>query len=263
MSLDTIFGIWIGPRLSTMERLSICSFLHHGHPFELFTYGPVENVPKAVRLRDASKILPETAIWRGKSGSVAEFVDHMRWKILAEEGGFYVDLDTICIKPFDFTEDVIFGSQYPGSYANGLLKFPKAHPLPMHMLTRCVSPLAFQPYDSKKRRIKKIIRRLPGLRNFGHQWGEVGGPGGFGRALAHFNLEELAKPFPYFYPVYGIHAPFMFAEGSDKLFPFYETTYSVHMWNETGKSWGLMKDAIYPDSSLYEFFKRIYLDANS
>lgn len=259
MQLDTIFGIWIGPRLSTMERLSISSFLHHGHRFELYTYGHVENVPEGTLMCDAASIFPESRIWRGSTGSVAEFVDHMRWKILADLGGFYVDLDTICIRPFEFQEAVVFGSQFPGSYANGLLKFPARHPVPIHMCDRCDNPNRFQPYDSHKHRLKKLVRKLPAMNRFAHSWGEIGGPNGFRKALIHYQFEHLAKAFQYFYPVYGIHAPYLFAAGSEKLFPFYEQTHSVHMWNETGRQWGLEKDATYDRTSLYEMFKRMYL----
>jgi len=39
-----IYGLWIGSKLSTMQRLSICSFMAHGHDYHLFTYEDVANV---------------------------------------------------------------------------------------------------------------------------------------------------------------------------------------------------------------------------
>ena len=39
--LEPIQFLWVGPRLSRLEQLSLQSFVSHGHPVHLFTYGPV------------------------------------------------------------------------------------------------------------------------------------------------------------------------------------------------------------------------------
>ena len=45
MSSDIIQSLWIGDRLSVMERLCIQSFLDQGHQFHLYLYAPCDRVP--------------------------------------------------------------------------------------------------------------------------------------------------------------------------------------------------------------------------
>src|SRR5262249_6951691 len=86
--------LWIGPRLSALERLSLTSFLHHGHDVHLYTYESVEGVPDGVRSFDAREILSEDRIFRhgrgaGRDvvGSLGAFSDLFRFKLLRERGG--------------------------------------------------------------------------------------------------------------------------------------------------------------------------------
>ena len=112
MAGNLIQGLWIGPRLSVMERLSIASFLHHGHDYRLYTYGPVEGLPAGAVLEDARSILPESMIFQYREhASFAGFSNYFRYKLLLERGGWWVDTDTVCLRPFDFDEPYVFGSQ--------------------------------------------------------------------------------------------------------------------------------------------------------
>src|SRR5258706_13279784 len=51
-------GLWIGSDLSTMEHLSISSFLQNGHEYHLYIYDHVGNVPEGTVVKDAAEILP-------------------------------------------------------------------------------------------------------------------------------------------------------------------------------------------------------------
>src|SRR3954451_19785346 len=61
---EVIQTLWIGPELSTLERLSLRSFLAHGHEVCLYTYGEVRGVPAGGAVRDAAEILPAAAVFR-------------------------------------------------------------------------------------------------------------------------------------------------------------------------------------------------------
>ena len=61
---DVIQTMWIGPRLSTMEQLCIKSFLRNGHPFHLYVYEEVEDVPQGTVVLDANEILPASRIFQ-------------------------------------------------------------------------------------------------------------------------------------------------------------------------------------------------------
>src|SRR5271165_176092 len=107
----TIQGLWVGDTLSVMERLCILSFLRHGHAFRLYTYGPVRDVPSGTEICDVNEILPRSAIFRYSNGSFAGFANFFRYKLLLKNGGWWVDLDTICLKPFDFPQEHVFSSE--------------------------------------------------------------------------------------------------------------------------------------------------------
>ncbi|MBW4444611.1 MAG: hypothetical protein KME10_26090 [Plectolyngbya sp. WJT66-NPBG17] len=81
-----IQGLWIGGELSTMEQLSIQSFLQNGHEYHLYTYQPVKNVPKGTIVKDGREILPENRIFTYQSGfgkgSYAGFADLFRFHLL-------------------------------------------------------------------------------------------------------------------------------------------------------------------------------------
>src|SRR5262245_48660929 len=73
---------WHGAPLSRMERLSIASFLHHGHSVDLYVYDEPANVPHGAQLRDAGQILPRSAVFRHKrSRSLAVFADWFRYRL--------------------------------------------------------------------------------------------------------------------------------------------------------------------------------------
>ena len=58
MKKTVVQSLWIGPELSTLEVLSCQSFIKCGHIFHLYTYEPVKNIPRGVKVLDANQILP-------------------------------------------------------------------------------------------------------------------------------------------------------------------------------------------------------------
>src|SRR4029079_10479871 len=68
MNEAPVQGLWIGPRLSTMQQLTIRSFLANGHPFHLFIYEDVTGIPRDTTVLDARAILPESEICTYQDG---------------------------------------------------------------------------------------------------------------------------------------------------------------------------------------------------
>src|ERR1700686_3230653 len=94
-----IQSVWIGPRLSAMESLCVRSFLYHGHAFHLYLYGPCEGVPKGTIVRDANEVITYSEVHRYRSTTI--FSDFFRYMLLQKEiSGWYVDMDTIALRPF-------------------------------------------------------------------------------------------------------------------------------------------------------------------
>ena len=105
-------GLWIGSPLSIMERLSIKSFLDNGHEYHLYTYDELKDVPAGTVIKDGNEILPASAIFKYKDRpSYSAFSNFFRYKLLLERGGWWVDTDVICLKPFDFPEEHVFATE--------------------------------------------------------------------------------------------------------------------------------------------------------
>jgi hypothetical protein len=112
--LPVIQGLWYGSNvLGQMERLSIASFLHHGHPYHLYSYDEIKNLPEGAVQMDAKSIHPTFEMIRNRDGKVlgAAFSDVFRYKLLHDCGHFWADLDVVCIRPFEFAEDVVLAAE--------------------------------------------------------------------------------------------------------------------------------------------------------
>ena len=94
-------SLWVGNPLSDMETYCIRSFMNAGHEFHLYTYGKVKNIPNGVIIKNGNAIMPAKDIFRLKE-TFLPFSDIFRYKMLYEKGGYWVDLDMICIKKLDF-----------------------------------------------------------------------------------------------------------------------------------------------------------------
>lgn len=140
----TIRGLWIGKSLTNIQKLCIRSFQDNGHDFELFTYDRVDNLPSGVKEKSAHDILP----WkeRERFQNDANFSDYFRSKLTYFFGGWYVDMDIVCLAPFDFEDSRVFVSEYqfggpdPLSttpLVNGcIIKIPEGDPMTAAILQR-------------------------------------------------------------------------------------------------------------------------------
>ncbi|CAN5598692.1 hypothetical protein BH10PLA1_BH10PLA1_05790 [soil metagenome] len=111
--------VWIGPRLSLMERLTVKLLQFHGHLVNLWGYETIENVPEGTILRNADEILPKKSIFRftgtplsiipnGGIGSMSHWSDQFQIKLLHQEGGLYTQLDVAFLQPLNFTSPYAF-----------------------------------------------------------------------------------------------------------------------------------------------------------
>src|ERR1044072_9789319 len=111
---EVIQGLWIGRPLSGLERLSMTSFLRHGHEYHLYCYDDVREVPTGVLVKDANAILPAADIFTYQQGpgqgSLAAFSNVFRYRLLLERGGWWADTDAVCLRPWDFPAPVVLAS---------------------------------------------------------------------------------------------------------------------------------------------------------
>jgi hypothetical protein len=242
MSSERIQSLWVGTRLSFMERLSIASFLHQGHPYQLFTYGPVEGVPAGAQVEDAGSILPQSMIFQYREhASYAGFSNYFRYKLLLERGGWWVDTDTICLKPFEFDEPYVFASQ-PTKDGREIptaspIKAPAGSPAFAYAWKFCLS-----------RQVQDLV------------WGETG-PRLVAKVIERFSLERYRHPRVVFCPLHPNDWKNVIDPAAQCRFA--ESSHAVHLWNELWRREGWDKDRDYPSGCLYEMWKEQFLAART
>jgi len=101
--LPTVRAWWHGRPLSLYEKVSISSFLSHGHPVEIYSYEPLD-LPKGALLVDANLSVPKEWLFSYKEGpargSYMAASNLIRFEILNRVGGIWSDLDVLCLRPF-------------------------------------------------------------------------------------------------------------------------------------------------------------------
>jgi hypothetical protein len=234
---SVIQGLWIGDEFSVMERLSVASFLAHGHYVHLYTYGPVRGVPEGAELKDASSILPREQIFRYRDhASYAGFANYFRYKLLLERGGWWVDLDAVCLKPFDFDADFVFSSELDDEGRQrpnvGFIKAPPSSAILRELWQYCLA---------------KNPRQIA--------WGETG-PALLNQVLQQFDLGAYVQESHIFCPI----AYYDWERSLDPTasWSFPQTTRAVHLWNEMWRRACRKKNASYHPECLFENLKRQY-----
>ena len=98
---------WAGP-MSEMERMCLRSWVGHGHPVLLYAYEDISGLPDGIELMDANEIIPEgfelytgpaPASKRNDAFSYMPFADRFRFTLLRMNGGLWLDLDIILVRP--------------------------------------------------------------------------------------------------------------------------------------------------------------------
>lgn len=104
--------LWIGKTLTKNGQLSLKSFLDHGHQPILWAYDKnCQNVPQGVTIKDAGEIMHPSKIFTYKNngdcriGSYGGFSDIFRYHLLYKVGGWYCDMDVVCLKNFEEISD--------------------------------------------------------------------------------------------------------------------------------------------------------------
>ncbi|HEY9519468.1 MAG TPA: hypothetical protein VIQ98_09405 [Gemmatimonadales bacterium] len=238
MTSDIIQSLWIGDRLSVMERLCIESFLHQGHQFHLYLYAPCDGVPAGATIKDGREILPADQIFRYQGGygegSPSAFSNLFRYAMLFERGGWWVDLDLIALKPFQFGTEHVLGLVRGGKggsrVAAGAIRVPPGSEL----IGRCL--------EVARAAEKHSVR-----------WGQIG-PRLLRRMAHELGMEASMQPPPVFYDIDA--ADFWRLIRPRQTIP---DGVAVHLWAQLWRHYGLNPDGRYPETSIYEQLIARYL----
>lgn len=239
---ERIQTLWVGDRLSPLERISLRSFLAHGHTVDLYAYGEIAGVPSGVNLRDAAEILPASRIFKYRDhDSYSGFSNFFRYKLLLERGGYWVDSDVVCLKSFDFAEEHVFATEprpsppepTPWGMVACVLKAPVGSPAMAWAWERC-----------QEKDPSRIV------------WNETGS-WLLKEGIAKLGLEAFVQPPEVFCPL----APWLWRRF---LLPGAELgitsrSYSIHAWNEMWRRERGDKEAIPDPASYYHQLRQQYL----
>tara|TARA_B110001450_G_C17665818_1_gene499449 strand:- start:2033 stop:2803 length:771 start_codon:yes stop_codon:yes gene_type:complete len=251
-------SLWIGDSLTDMEVYCIKSFQKHGFKFHLYTYGKVKRIPNGTIIKDGNLIIPKNDIFQLKN-TYLPFSDIWRYKLLYEKGGYWVDMDMICMQPFEFKEPYIFSSERTikeGAYkmtipyvANiGILKAPKGSIFYRELYETCMS---FHNKQHNKDKIKymRLLRTMIEKYNFK----KYIKPPHYFCHLDWWYAKDAFMPIKKFRPKYGHKG-----KSIDSMFS--NRVYTIHLWRDlVTKKYKLDTNGVYPDS-LWEKLN-IYIDS--
>jgi hypothetical protein len=234
-------SFWYGDELSPYETACMQSFLDHGHRFVLYTYRDDLSVPAGVELRDAAPLVASEWYFTYESpdgkGSHALFSNLFRYKLLVEEGGWWVDTDVICLSGELPQSEIFCAYQESGSINGAVLRLPKGHAVARKGYQRALA-------------LKENAR-----------WGEVG-PELVTALVEECGLVGVVQPMTVCYPVH-------YTEAIDLLRPSRTQVLKervrdalfLHLWNEMFRREQLDKTKLPPAGSLLrEIFDRHKLD---
>jgi hypothetical protein len=230
-------GLWVGGELSAMEQICIRSFLANGHGVHLYTYGNVAGIPDGTVVLDGNAILPADQIFQYRNGSFAGFSNFFRYRLLLDKGGWWVDLDTVCLRPFDFETPYVFSSEMADGEQlidSAAIKSPPGSGFAANCWSQCAT------HDDPKALV----------------WGETG-PRLVGRAVREAGLQDYVQPAATFCPL--SYRDWRRVLDPNDILTFSGSTYAIHLWNELWRRNGIDKSAAHPEACFYEVLRRRYL----
>src|SRR5437868_8722109 len=182
--MAVVASLWIGARLSPLERACISSFLQRGHEFHLYCYEPVGDVPVGCRIVDAATILPRSSVItyaRGPGkGSVSLFSNLFRYKLLHDVGGWWVDMDMYCLTQQLPDSGVVLAQEDENGLNCAMMRFPRGHAALRAGYEECME------------------------RGDNVEWGDTG-PRLLTRLASKYNLAGSVFPESVFYPIHFAH----------------------------------------------------------
>lgn len=232
--LPVIASLWIGGNLSFIEQVCLKSFADHGHRTILYTYEKVDNCPSGVELMDANTIFPSSDFIRHEgSGSPAVHADAFRYKMIALQNVIWVDADMLCIKPWDFKDQWVFGWEKTGRLVcNAVLGLPRFSRTLLALNKFCEDEYPIPPWAKDEERAQLEAAHAAGnpVHVSALKWG-VWGPSALTYFLNKTGEMEHVKPQMAFFQI-------SFKERRDLITPGYmveekidDGCYGVHLWN--------------------------------
>jgi len=238
--------LWVEGKLSTLERLSMTSFVSNGHPVHLYAYGDIPNLPDGVTLLDGREILPDSQRFKMTGpfghGSWAPFSNRFRYQLIFKNGGIWCDTDIVCLRPLDFyrPDDYFFCTERQRDGAQGGAVWQQVN------CCAFAAPVASAIMED-------CFTTASELNPSERPWGETGPKLIDAKVKAYNMVDKNLKPEIFCNIDYwNFHQLF----NNCHLLNGYE--YCVHFWSESWRRNFLDKNATYNSLTLYERLKHHY-----
>jgi len=234
--------LWTHGNLSTMERLCLKSYLDNGHEVHLYTYEGVPNVPNGVIIKDGNEIISKDFLDYRTFINNGTFADFFRYKLLYDRGGFWVDTDLICLRPFDFEAEYVFGEM--GPWGEWIKEPIKVRPLRSPKRAYCDFPIKEVFIGNPESCISNNCMCAPvgsDIMNVAWEeclkydpstikWSVEVGPGLINKLVKKFSLEKFVLGTYAFNPVdYNKVRDFI---NPTVIWNFPPTVYAIHLWSD-------------------------------
>lgn len=95
------------PVIPPIIHLCMKSYVLHGNQPWLWTYQKLKNIPEGVIIKDANQVVPKDKVFlytKDGKEDYAPFSDYFRYKAVYQNGGCWVDTDSILLKSFPFPD---------------------------------------------------------------------------------------------------------------------------------------------------------------
>lgn len=199
-----VSGFWADEFLSPIAELCIRSYLDHGHRFRLYTSQKISNLPEGTEACDACDLLPQQSLSADASHDQSLSMESLRARFLAHHGGYWTEMDMVCLGKLPACEVPWYVAQAPGLVGTGLIGFDPGHPLFVHLAQLFDDPTAVMPWDGEEMQLRKELWRtlIPDGRGRQRQsGGECAGSLELLLGMRHFGLMDGAKEVSTAYPI--------------------------------------------------------------
>lgn len=240
MKNNVVQTLWIDANMGAHQRECLKSFLRLGSEVHCYSYNAIENIPEGVIVKDANEIIEEHNVFKDLYHSYATFSDWFRIKLLYDRGGWWIDSDVLCLKPFDIEWPYVFATEI--EYVDGkefihicncVIKMPRGSEMGKSLLERIEEKL----YSIHPSRIK---------------WTEIG---------AQYMAKEIILRDLFEYVVdHRVFCPFDYSNFqqvfTDSEFEPNDLTYGIHLWN---KMWEWKGKDPMEQMKVHSFFDRFII----
>ena len=233
MALLPLITLWVGRKLGYLEQLCALSGLAAGHAVYIYSYDPdaLEGVPAGVEVRDAADVMPRERMVAHESGSYALGSNFWRYEMLAKGLGYWIDLDVLVLKPFDFSQPYVFGSERPGHINNAVLLAPPQSEFVRDLVDlpqRPGCPQWFGPRSKLLYHLRALVRGRPTMAEL--PWGTFG-PRIVTKLVQKHRLSDFVLPPEVFYPVSWDEAHLLYDPSADIDAMLTPSTHAIHLFN--------------------------------